>query len=108
MGLSTLWAEPAFAAGDIDFLWIDVAIGAMAAGDWPSFERNLSEGLAAAGRARAEGVVSSQEAADTAATEFRYERDLISGEDLGAWLERHHLTTADWLAYFTRSLLRER
>ena len=92
----------------MDFLWIDVAIGAMVEGDWPAFERCLSEGLAASCRARAEGVAASEEAADTAATEFRYERDLISGEDLGAWLERHHLTTADWLGYFTRSLLRER
>lgn len=108
LGLSTFWAEPAFAAGDTDFLWIDVVIGAMVAGDWPTFERCLCEGLAATDRARAEGVVVSQEAVATAATEFRYERDLISGDDLGVWLERHHLTTADWLGYVTRSLLRER
>ena len=105
---SRFWAEPAFAAGGIEFLWIDVAIGAMVAGEWPHFERFLSEGLASTCRARAESVAASQEAADTAATEFRYDRDLIAGEDLGAWLEQHHLTTADWLGHFTRSLLRER
>jgi hypothetical protein len=107
LSLSTFWAQPAFAAGGADFSWIDVAIGAMVAGDWPAFERGLSEGLAAADRARADGVDASREAAEAAATEFRYDRDLISGDDLAAWLGQHHLTTADWLGYFTRSRLRE-
>lgn len=107
MLLSKFWAEPAFVAADTEFLWIDVVIGAMVGGDWPIFERRLSEGLASADRARAEGVSASEDAVEAMATEFRYDRDLISGEDLAVWLGLHDLTTADWLGYFRRSVLRE-
>ena len=45
---------------------------------------------------------------DAAATAFRYDRDLISGDEINAWLERAALNSSDWLAYFRRDLLRRR
>lgn len=106
--LSAFWAEPAFAAGGLDFLWLDVAIAAMTRGDWPAFERRLTEGLAAAARARADGCGAEDDAVESAATAFRYDRDLISGAEINAWLDRAGLSSGDWLAYLTRDLLRRR
>jgi len=87
---------------------LDVAIGAMVRGEWASFERSLTEGLACAARARDEDVTIEADAVETAATAFRYERDLISGDEMTAWLERAGLSLADWTAYFVRVVLRDR
>jgi hypothetical protein len=43
-----------------------------------------------------------------AASEFRYERDLISGEEMEVWLARWTLDADDWMEYLRRGLLRER
>jgi hypothetical protein len=43
---------------------------------------------------------------ESAAQEFRYERDLISGEEMEAWLERWALTLEAWTDFLRRSVLR--
>ena len=106
--LAVFWSEPAFAAWGIDFLWVDVAIAAMIRGDWSGFERRLTEGLAAVARAHADGVSADDQAVEAAATAFRYDRDLVSGDEITAWLERAGLSSGDWLAFFSRDLLRRR
>jgi hypothetical protein len=106
--LSLFWDRPAFSVHGVDFLWLDVALGAMARGQWPAFERRLAEGLACAARADLENVSPSQDELDAAATAFRYERDLISAADVTAWLERTGLSAEDWIASLSRDLLRER
>ena len=106
--LAVFWSEPAFAAWGIDFLWVDVAVAAMVRGDWSRFERRLTEGLAAVARAHADGLAVEDQAVEAAATAFRYDRDLVSGDEITAWLDRAGLSTADWLAFFTRDLLRRR
>jgi hypothetical protein len=104
---SSFWDQYAFSVGEIDFQWIDIALAAMARGRWAAFERRLAEGLACNVRANTEDAWPSQESLDAASTAFRYERDLISGADVNAWLERAGLTTEDWIAYLTRDLLRQ-
>jgi len=104
--LPAFWTEPAFAAGGLDLLWVDVAIAAMVRGDWSAFERRLTEGLASAARAHTDGLATDDAAVESAATAFRYDRDLISGAEINAWLEREGLSSRDWLAYFERDLLR--
>jgi hypothetical protein len=105
--LSSFWERYAFSVRDVDFVWLDVALAAMARGDWPAFERRLSEGLACAARADLEDASPSQDALDAAATAFRYDRDLISAADVNVWLERTGLRTEDWIGYLNRDLLRE-
>ena len=100
--LSTFWDQCSFSIGDVDFLWIDVQLAAMAHGEWAGFERRLSEGLACAARADAEGLCPPEPAVEEAATAFRYERDLISGSEMTAWLDAGGLTTDEWMAYVTR------
>lgn len=108
MGLSRFWTQTAFSADHAEFQWIDVAVAAMVRGDWSGFERRLTEGLAAVARGRAENVVAREEAVEAAVTAFRYERDLISGDEMNAWLDRAGLDSGEWSAYFTRALMRER
>lgn len=106
--LSLFWDRHAFSIRDVDFIWLDVALAAMARGHWPAFERRLAEGLACTARADLEDASSSQDALDAAATAFRYDRDLISAADVATWLERTGLSSDEWLACLNRDLLRAR
>jgi len=105
--LSAFWQQHAFTLGGIDFLQIDVALAAMVFGDWARFEKRLAEGLACATRASVESLPVPASAVDEAAVAFRYERDLISGTDITAWLERGGFSPDAWMAYITRNVLRQ-
>ena len=104
--LAEFWARPAFSVRDVGFSWLDVALGAMARGQWPAFEQRLAQGLACIARADAEDALPSEETLDAAATAFRYDRDLIAAADVNEWLERTGLPANDWIAYLNRDLLR--
>jgi hypothetical protein len=104
--LAEFWARPAFSICAVDFSWLDVALGAMARGQWPAFEQRLAQGLACIARADAEDALPSEEALDAAATAFRYDRDLIAAADVNAWLERTGIPADEWIAYLNRDLLR--
>ncbi len=104
--LAEFWARQAFSIRNVDFTWIDVALGAMARGEWPAFEQRLAQGLACLARADAEDALPSEEALDAAATAFRYDRDLIAATDVNAWLERTGIPSDGWIAYLNRDLLR--
>jgi hypothetical protein len=105
--LAEFWPRPAFSIRDVDFSWLDVALGAMARGQWPAFEQRLAQGLACSARADAEDALPSEEALDAAATAFRYDRDLIAAADVNAWLEGTGIPADDWVAYLNRQLLRD-
>jgi hypothetical protein len=104
--LSAFWDQYSFSIGEVDFLWIDVAIGAMAHGEWSDFERRLTEGLACAARAEAEHTRVDERAVDEAATAFRYDRDLISGADMNEWLDGVGVSGDEWMAHIRRGILR--
>ena len=105
--LSTFWNQRSFSIDDVDFLWIDVTLAAMAHGEWAGFERQLAEGLACAARAEAERMYPDESAIEDAATAFRYDRDLISGAEMSAWLDAAGLDNEDWMACLTRHVLRQ-
>ena len=105
--LLTFWRGYAFSVGAIDFQHIDVALAAMVFGEWSRFERRLAEGLACMARATAEGSQPPQSSIDEAAIAFRYARDLISGEDIAAWLDGAGISTEEWMASVTRDVLRK-
>jgi hypothetical protein len=105
--LAAFWQQHAFSLGGIDFLQIDVALAAMVFGDWARFEKRLAGGLACAARAGAESLPVPAQAIEEAAITFRYERDLISGTDITAWLERAGFSADEWMAFVTRGVLRQ-
>jgi hypothetical protein len=106
--LHGFWEKPVFSVGTTEYRLIDVVLSAMARGDWSAFERRLAEGLACDAHAAAEGSTPSADELETAATNFRYDRDLISGAEINDWLARSWLSAEDWTAYLRRNLLRER
>jgi hypothetical protein len=105
--LLAYWRDYAFSVGGIDFLHLDVALAAMVFGEWARFERRLAEGLACMARAKAEGLPPPQATIEGAAIAFRYERDLVSGADISAWLDRAGVSTEEWMASITRGVLRQ-
>jgi hypothetical protein len=106
--LSGFWDRYAFTVGPADFQWMDVALDAMTRGEWPAFERRVAEGLACVARAEREQAAPPPDDIDAAATAFRYDRDLIAGSEMTAWLDRSGVSTDEWLAYLTRRLLRDK
>ena len=106
--LTSLWDASVFAVADAEYQWIDVALAAMARGDWSAFERRLEGGLACAAHAEREGTTPSADDLESAANDFRYERELIAAAEINAWLERYGLSVDDWMAYLARDLLRVR
>jgi hypothetical protein len=104
--LDAFWDEPAFLVLNAEYARLDVALAAMARGEWAAFERQLAHGLAALARAEAEDLYPSPEALDDAAAAFRYERDLLAASEINDWLERCGLSVDDWTSYLARDLLR--
>lgn len=81
-------------------------MAAMARGEWAAFERRLAEGLACLARAAADEAWPADEVIEEAGDAFRYDRDLIAGSDMTAWLESAGLSTADWTQFLKRDVLR--
>jgi len=105
--MKDLLEEPAFVVGARTYTWRDVLTAAILRGDWSNLEQQTREGLALVAQADEEGTRPSEEAIEAAGQEFRYERELITAEEMEAWLARFDITVDDWMDYVERSLLRQ-
>jgi hypothetical protein len=106
--MNILSDRPIFAVDGEVFHWGDVVRHAQASGRWTELEAEARQGLACEAHfdtIEEDGV---EEAIDEAATEFRYERDLITAEEMETWLEARGLTPEEWMGYVRRDLLRHR
>jgi hypothetical protein len=97
-----------FAVADARYRWRDVVELARRRGDWARLGDDARAGAAAERMLDASGESVRSEELDAAAKEFRYARDLLSGDELADWLERRGLTQDDWHAYLRRTLARGR
>jgi hypothetical protein len=95
-----------FAVGEEHFRWEDVILSAVLRGDWAEIAEEARQGLASLARARAAGNLLPDGEVRRIATSFRYERELLSAEEMEAWLGRWSLTAGDWMAWAERSALR--
>jgi hypothetical protein len=100
--LAWLAEQPAFSVDGAPYSWGDVLRLAELDGTLEELEHQTRRGL---GTARGE---LEPEAIRAAAARFRYDRNLLSAEELEAWLARWHLDLADWNAHLRRTLVRER
>lgn len=101
--MKRLARRPVFAVGRRGYQWVDVLIAARVWSEWSALERRAEEGIACLkdvedGLAEAE----TEETADA----WRYERDLLSADDMQAWLAQRQLTMEEWLEFIGRSALR--
>jgi hypothetical protein len=93
-----------FSVGKFDYRWEEVLIAARRSSKWGILQENVRKGLACLKKNEFEDGLDQAEA-DQAAADFRYSKDLISAEDMEAWLEQRHITTEEWIEYIERQLL---
>ncbi len=107
--MQDLFGRDVFCAGGRVFRWEDVVLAAELRGDWKEIEERALDNLAllAFADTAAEAVIP-QDEIDGAADDFRYERDLITAEELERWLARWRLDAETWLDWIHASLLRDR
>jgi len=91
-----------FSVGDAVYTWNDVVERARVTGLWAALEQDARAGNAALAKASPD-----EEDVEAAARAFRYERGLLSGDELDAWLDARGLTRETWEDYLRRSLARE-
>ncbi len=103
--MNNFLAGPAFSADGRVFRWTDVVLAAVLRRDWSSFSDGVERRLALAASAEARGETPTDQELEAAAEEFRYARDLITAEDMEAWLDRRGLSVDEWMAYVERSVL---
>ena len=101
---------PVFAVDGEVFQWQDVFAHARASGGWADLELAARAGVACGlhADASAEEEEERLEAhVDKAGDEFRYERDLLTADEMEAWLAERGLTARTWLESVRRRVLRE-
>ena len=85
-----------------------MVLAARRSGDWAQLEADLRAGLACAEHAAATGAPVTSREPDAAASEFRYARDLVTRDDMQAWMTRWGLTEEDWADHLQRRVLMSR
>ena len=98
----------AFSVGDHPYTWQDVVLAAIVRGDWMAMEQQARLGLALVQWADESDNSPTEPDVDAAGEEFRYERELVTAEEMEAWLERCGLTIEEWMDYIERAVLRRR
>lgn len=91
--------RPAFLVNEQPWTWEDVRASLARSGAWARQEAET---------ARAASLVAaappSEEAIAAAAREFRYGRDLVSGDDMRAWLETRGVNVSEWMDHVRRQV----
>lgn len=100
--------RPVFTVDGEVFHWADVIAHARASGRWEELRLGARDGLACEaqyGDVEEEGV---DEAIDEAAAEFRYDRELVTAEEMEAWLADTGISAEEWMGHIRRGVLRTR
>jgi hypothetical protein len=106
--LAALGRRPLFSVEAMNYTWNDVLAWADARGTLGPMRRMSGDGVALLEQAAAREERPAPEAVSTAATAFRYERGLLSAEQLSAWFARWNLTVTEWGEHLERMMLLER
>src|SRR5688500_3793863 len=110
--MPVLAGQRIFTVAGTSYAWEDLVLAGCLWGDWPALEARASEGLACLARLdeldEDDEDVLAEADVETAATEFRYARDLVAASDLESWLDRRGLSVDSWLDHIRRSLLLDR
>lgn len=107
--MSQLLEGPCFAIDGEVYQWQDVFAFARASGRWTDLEQSARAGVACTMYADASPAEEERLEAlvDAAGDEFRYERDLLTADEMEAWLAERGLTARTWLDAIRRRVLRE-
>jgi len=106
--MDALLGQLIFCVESEEYRWDDVILAAKLRGDWARLEKELCEGMACVKRMEeAEDEIDAEEL-ESAANDFRYERDLVTAEEAEAWLKQWNLTAEAWMDYIRRWVLRRK
>jgi hypothetical protein len=97
-----------FSVGPAQYRLSDIVRTAGHWGDLTALEQTVRYGLACVKQATETDTAPTSAEIEAAASEFRYDRDLIAADEMQAWLDRWGLPVEGWTAYLQRSLLRRR
>ncbi len=103
--LVELGGRPLFSVEGVAYSWADVLAAASARGSLDQLQSRSRQGVALVRRSEALGDHLDADTVRTAAQDFRYERGLLSAEELEAWLSKWSLTVEEWTSFLKRSLL---
>jgi hypothetical protein len=110
--MPTLSGQRIFTVSGETYMWEDLVLAARLWGDWSKLEDRVRAGLACGARLEdldeGDAAIPDESDVEAAAEEFRYARDLVSAEEMEAWLERRGLTSEAWLDSVERTLLLRR
>ena len=106
--MNSLLGQLVFSVGRQQYYWDDVILSARRWGDWADLEKELREGIACLKRLDEAEEEFDPEALESAANDFRYERDLLTAEEAEAWLNRWNLSADSWMEYLQRFILRRK
>jgi hypothetical protein len=107
--MQALFGHPVFEVDGETFFWEDVVLDALRRGKWTRLVREVSDSLATL-EAADEGPEDPEfeEAADDAAQEFRYERDLVTAQEMEDWLKLRGVGVREWMEFIRRNTLSTR
>ncbi|HTS88925.1 MAG TPA: hypothetical protein VMG41_10575 [Gemmatimonadales bacterium] len=107
--MTDFFNRPVFRVKDDTFTWRDIMLFTHRVGGWSEVLDGIADGLAGvrhAERLPEDEAEALEEAVDSAAAEFRYDRELITAEETEAWLAERGVTATEWLASVRREVAR--
>lgn len=107
--MTEFFARPVFRVENESFTWRDVLLFTHRQGRWVPLLEGITDGMAAARHAETEADDDElDDLVETAAAEFRYDRELITAEETEAWLSERGVTASEWMECIRRQVLRTR
>lgn len=91
-----------------EFGWDEIAVAAQVWGEWQVLFESVRHSLACLRLAAQIGQLPSTAEMREAAKAFRYERNLISGDETQIWLQRWGMSVEEWMTCLRGQLLRKR
>ncbi len=105
--MKALFGHPVFSLDAAIYRWEDVVAAAEGQPRWKALLLRTRQGLACLRHLEENDEEEPEDAIAAAAADFRYQRDLISGDDAQEWLSRRGVTIGEWMDYIRRTVLRE-
>jgi hypothetical protein len=102
--MKRLAGRKVFTVGKREYRWEDVVLAGRLWGDLAALERRTREGIACLKHLEKLGREPLEVEADEAADAWRYERDLLSADEMQSWLDERGLDMEEWLEYMLRSV----
>ena len=106
--IEQLFGRIVFATGKTEYPWEDVILASALGPDWQEVVEKARLGAALVTESEeSEDSPISDEDVEAAANEFRYDRDLLTADEVEVWLTRWGLEVDTWMNWIVADLLRK-